>query len=77
MFALALFIGSYIVFGLPAMVATYIANLAINNPYRTARMVMGAAAGFLLAYLFDIPYEIDITFGGAVLSFILGEIFEL
>ncbi len=47
---------------------------AAAHPKRTARMVLGALAAGLFAYLFDLPYVIELSLGGGVLSLIAGEL---
>jgi len=50
-------------------------RLAAEHPLRTARMVIGALVSGLVAHLFDLPYTLELTFGGGLISLLLGEIF--
>ena len=45
-----------------------------KHPLRTARFVIGAAASCLLAFLFDASFIVEVTYGGAFGSVLLGEI---
>lgn len=54
--------------------ASSICSFASNHPYRFTRGVIGAIAGFLVAWLFDLPYVIELTGSCGIGSVVLGEI---
>ena len=49
-------------------------EVAATHPRRTARMVLGAIAGGVFAYAFNLPYVIEVTFGGGLVGLIIGEV---
>lgn len=51
-------------------------NIYASYPERTARMTLTAIAGGIFAYLFDLPYVIEISFTSGMIRVILGEIFS-
>jgi len=52
-----------------------VSQSAYDNPKRTARMVLGAAAGWGVAYLFGLPYEIQLSVSGGALAWVLDKVF--
>ncbi len=71
---LSIYVGCWIVFGMPSILINKISQAAQNNKHKTAEITLGAIAGFLVAYIFGIPYYLDVTFCGALVTFIIGEI---
>ncbi|MFZ2854539.1 MAG: hypothetical protein WAZ34_10590 [Rhodocyclaceae bacterium] len=53
-----------------------IKEAAAAQPRRTARMVLGAVAAGLFAYLFKLPYVFEISFAGGIVGIVLGEVFS-
>lgn len=68
------FLGGYLIYMVFVGGASSICSFASNHPYRFTRGVIGAVAGFLVAWLFDLPYVIEITGSCALCSVVLGEI---
>lgn len=52
-----------------------IKEAAAAHPRRAARMVIGAIAAGLFAYLFKLPYVVEFSLGGGVAGVVLGEVF--
>lgn len=48
-------------------------EMAAMHPRRTAKMVFGAMAGAFLAYAFNLPYVVEVSFGGGLVGLVLGE----
>lgn len=57
-----------------ASCAFSLSGFARDHPYRFTRGVIGAFSGFLVAWLFDLPYVIEITGSCAISSVVLGEV---
>lgn len=53
-----------------------IKETAAAQPRRTARMVLGAVAAGLFAYLFKLPYVVEFSLGGGLVGVVLGEVFS-
>lgn len=49
---------------------------AAAHPRRTARMVLGAVAAGLFAFLFNLPYVFEVSLAGGVAGVVLGEVFS-
>lgn len=49
-------------------------EVAAAHPRRIARMMLGAIAGAVLAYVFNLPYFIEISFGSALVGLVIGEV---
>ena len=52
-----------------------IKEAAAAHPHRTAKMVLGAVAAGLFAYLFKLPYVFELSLVGGVVGIVLGEVF--
>lgn len=52
----------------------YFNSFVRNHPLETTRTMIGFLTSGLIAYLFDLPYIFEISFGGGILSLLLGEI---
>jgi hypothetical protein len=46
-------------------------EMAGQNPRRTAKMVLGAIAAGIFAYLFNLPYVVELSVVGGVVGFVL------
>lgn len=68
------FLGCYLLYMIFLGGASSLCNFASSHPYRFTRGVIGAFAGFLIAWLFGLPYVIEITGSSALCSVVLGEI---
>ncbi len=68
------FLGAYLIYMIFVGGASSLCTFASNHPYRFTRGVIGAIAGFLVAWLFDLPYVVEITSSSALCSVVLGEI---
>lgn len=73
--AFGLFLGCYLFYLMFVGCAASIWSFAYDHPYRFTRGVLGALAGFLVAWLFNLPYTIEITASCALSSIVLGEVF--
>jgi hypothetical protein len=69
-----IFLGSYLIYMIFVGSALSLCSFASNHPYRFTRGVIGAIAGFLVAWLFNLPYVIEITGASSLCSVVLGEI---
>ncbi len=49
-------------------------EVAGQNPRRTAKMVLGAIAAGIFAYLFNLPYVVELSVAGGVVGFVLDKI---
>ncbi len=49
-------------------------RFAYEHPCRTARVVIGLIVSASLTYLLGLPYSVELTFGGGILSLLLGEV---
>lgn len=49
-------------------------SVALAHPRRTARMILGAIAAGLLAYVMRVPYVVEISFAGGIAGVVIGEI---
>lgn len=72
--AFGLFLGCYLLYLVFAGCAFSISSFARDHPYRFTRGVLGAFAGFLVTWLFDLPYVVEITGSCALSSIALGEV---
>jgi hypothetical protein len=45
-----------------------------GNPQMTTKMVLGALAGFIFAYLFELPWVLVPTIGGAIGGAVLSKL---
>ena len=46
-------------------------EVAGQNPRRTAKMVLGAISAGIFAYLFDLPYVVELSVAGGVIGLVL------
>lgn len=67
------FLGGYLIYMVFVGGASSICSFASDHPYRFTRGVIGAIAGFLVAWLFDLPYVIELTSSCGIGSVVLGE----
>lgn len=67
----AIFWGFSAIFAIVLWPFRRINEIAGQNPRRTAKMVLSAIAAGIFAYIFKLPYVIELSLAGGVVGFVL------